>query len=180
MCRKCGQTKPLESFPFHYRSKNQRSTRCCACTAAYLAEYHASRTPPSMAPEAIAERTRAWRAAHAGARRAHKCVEVALASGLLQRQPCKRCGASTADAHHPNYNEPLRVVWLCRACHQHVHAEERYAAACRTEKRRPVAAARPAKTLKPAAKAPPVVEAEPPWREAIRRRIEARQSGVRP
>ena len=159
-CTKCGQDKPQTAFPRDKKSPSGRTSRCCACNAAYLVEYHKRCTPPSMTPEAIAERTRAWRAAHAGARRAHKCVEVALASGMLQRQPCELCGAATADAHHPDYSKPLAVVWLCRSCHHRVHSEESAIGVTRRAPGKPKQRARP-------------------WREAIRRSIKERHAAGR-
>jgi hypothetical protein len=42
--------------------------------------------------------------------------------GLLERKPCKVCGAK-AERHHPNYNKPLLVEWLCREHHLALHAE---------------------------------------------------------
>ena len=55
-------------------------------------------------------------------RRAHELVCQALKSGQLVRQPCEICGDPKGQPHHPNYNEPLRVEWLCRRHHmQHHH-----------------------------------------------------------
>lgn len=35
---------------------------------------------------------------------------------------CQQCASNTnLDAHHPDYNKPLVVVWLCRRCHQRHH-----------------------------------------------------------
>jgi hypothetical protein len=36
-------------------------------------------------------------------------------------RPCAHCGAEPAEKHHPDYNKPLEVVWLCRRCHQRLH-----------------------------------------------------------
>lgn len=40
---------------------------------------------------------------------------------------CSRCGKSgeeqRIELHHPNYDEPLEVVWLCKSCHMEVHSE---------------------------------------------------------
>lgn len=44
---------------------------------------------------------------------------TAIKLGLLNRpEECEGCGeASKLAAHHENYQEPLRVVFLCRQCH---------------------------------------------------------------
>lgn len=40
-CISCGQLKPLESFTKAKKSKNGRSNKCKACSAAYIREYYA-------------------------------------------------------------------------------------------------------------------------------------------
>lgn len=50
-----------------------------------------------------------------------------LRRGLLQRQPCRECGAANAEMHHPDYAKPIDVIWLCRECHLALHAAERRA-----------------------------------------------------
>lgn len=35
-------------------------------------------------------------------------------------QPCEVCGKK-AQKHHPDYNEPLKVQWLCRKHHMDLH-----------------------------------------------------------
>jgi ribosomal protein S27AE len=40
----------------------------------------------------------------------------------IERKPCERCGATeNIHAHHPNYDEPLLIIWLCPSCHGHEH-----------------------------------------------------------
>ena len=41
------------------------------------------------------------------------------AARTLKRQPCW-CGA-TAEAHHPDYDKPLEVEWLCKKHHMEKH-----------------------------------------------------------
>lgn len=53
--------------------------------------------------------------------RAHGLVADALKDGRLQRQPCKECGRTDAIAHHPDYDKPLEVEWLCRPHHMKAH-----------------------------------------------------------
>ncbi len=36
--------------------------------------------------------------------------------------PCEQCGSTrNVVRHHPDYAEPLRVLFLCRRCHAFVH-----------------------------------------------------------
>ena len=41
--------------------------------------------------------------------------------GIITRQPCKTCGIENGFAHHPDYSQPLKVVWLCQAHHSEIH-----------------------------------------------------------
>lgn len=45
--------------------------------------------------------------------RARRRVRDALKTGALTRQACGVCGAPHAQAHHPDYTQPLAVEWLC-------------------------------------------------------------------
>jgi len=58
------------------------------------------------------------------ARRARWRIKGALASGRLSRsEACSTCsGPGPIEAHHPDYDRPLDVVWLCHACHMRCHA----------------------------------------------------------
>ena len=52
---------------------------------------------------------------------AHVATHSAIRRGLLKPAPCEVCGAEKAEAHHPDYDRPLHVQWLCRAHHRAVH-----------------------------------------------------------
>lgn len=54
---------------------------------------------------------------------AHKAVHVALKSGALVRCPCETCGEPNAQAHHPDYDKPLDVMWLCLTHHAEWHTK---------------------------------------------------------
>lgn len=55
--------------------------------------------------------------------RARKVVSYALSRGDLTRPDrCEMCNQEAfLEAHHPNYNRPLDVVWLCKQCHENIH-----------------------------------------------------------
>ncbi len=45
-----------------------------------------------------------------------------LAGRISPSQRCQSCGkAKKVDGHHPDYNMPLAVLWLCRSCHMKLH-----------------------------------------------------------
>jgi hypothetical protein len=45
--------------------------------------------------------------------------------GKLLQKPCRHCGESRTERHHPDYARPLYVIWLCRPCHLKLHANKR-------------------------------------------------------
>lgn len=65
---------------------------------------------------------------------AQNMVELALRHGTMMRpSACESCGSSgrfrdgrtSVQAHHPDYNKPLDVMWLCQRCHHAWHKENR-------------------------------------------------------
>jgi len=44
-----------------------------------------------------------------------------LSKGIIIKQKCLKCGDSNVEAHHPDYNKPLEVIWLCRIHHAEIH-----------------------------------------------------------
>jgi hypothetical protein len=52
-------------------------------------------------------------------RSARRKVQTARKKGEIERPPyCESCGSpGPVEAHHPDHNEALVVLWLCHACH---------------------------------------------------------------
>jgi len=59
--------------------------------------------------------------------RAQNLLETAVSQGIIQRkvvgEQCKTApvfkdGRTGIQAHHPDYNKPLEVMWLCQKCHR--------------------------------------------------------------
>lgn len=82
---------------------------CRPCHAAYMREWRPKHS--ELNPE---QRKRANCRAYS---------KVLLKRGKLTREPCRECGAEPAQMHHPDYNDPRRVEWLCRPCHLALHEE---------------------------------------------------------
>ena len=51
-------------------------------------------------------------------------TNVLLRRGRLKKLPCTECDTTeTVEAHHPDYSDPRRVVWLCRWHHRLLHRQ---------------------------------------------------------
>ncbi|MDR6389195.1 hypothetical protein [Paraburkholderia phenoliruptrix] len=68
-----------------------------------------------------AEANKAWRQRNKKKIAAHNAISKAILRGHIEAQPCFVCGEK-AEAHHPNYDAPLDVVWLCPPHHKQAHA----------------------------------------------------------
>jgi hypothetical protein len=44
---------------------------------------------------------------------------------LFKPDICEKCGLNNLpiEAHHDDYNKPLKVKWLCRICHKGLHKD---------------------------------------------------------
>lgn len=62
-----------------------------------------------------------WRERNPKAHWAHTAFRNALRRGLVERGPCEVCGSDEVDAHHPDYDRPMLVQWLCRKHHKAEH-----------------------------------------------------------
>jgi hypothetical protein len=76
-------------------------------------------------PEKTAEYKRKYRHKTRQQERAQHSLYKALKSGKLRRpDTCELCGEiEKTEGHHPDYNNRLSVMWLCRACHVYIHEE---------------------------------------------------------
>jgi hypothetical protein len=48
-------------------------------------------------------------------------VEQAVKRGFVKKEKCRDCGIDRVNAHHPDYNFPLAVIWLCPVHHREEH-----------------------------------------------------------
>ena len=72
----------------------------------------------------IPTRQQLWRRNNPRRYQAHLAVGRLKRKGLLTPQPCEVCGAERAEAHHPDYDRPSLVSWLCRRHHVQLHRRE--------------------------------------------------------
>ena len=141
-CKTCNIEKPAGDF---YVSNKHRCKECvCASVRAHrqanLERVRAYDKMRSSMPHRVAARVeyiktpagiksheasvKRWAANHPKRRKASHIVSNAIRDGKLIRWPV--CALPECDrkphAHHPDYDRPLDVVWLCPKHHKQAHA----------------------------------------------------------
>ena len=128
-CRQCGR-EFIGAARNHYCSKEcfvasrpPTFYTCPQCGQRFGPVDHLHRKFCSKECANIARSTgrRTFRKTIRKARSAQSLVQYYVGAGLLQRPlACEECGATERkiEAAHYNYDEPLRVRWLCVPCHR--------------------------------------------------------------
>lgn len=119
-CTACKQAKPLIDFHQHSQSKDKKQTQCKVCRSEKMKKYN--KTPEAKA---------VWRRASHNKRvrykqkvKANMKISNAIHRGKLNKGECKlgiwNC-KGRVEAHHPDYQCPEKVMWLCAKHHQMLH-----------------------------------------------------------
>lgn len=62
-----------------------------------------------------------WFSKNPERKRASTLVSKAVRSGKIKKLPCFVCGDDVVEAHHPDYSNPLSVIWLCVDHNKDIH-----------------------------------------------------------
>lgn len=138
ICFKCHKAKERTEFYGHPQMGDGLLGKCKECTKAdalatrlaKIEHYRSYDRARASEPHRRAQAKRIgelWRKRHPARKYAHTQLRRAILAGLVVKEPCRLCG-DKAEAHHPNYDSPLDVVWLCPAHHKQAHALVRKAA----------------------------------------------------
>jgi hypothetical protein len=135
ICKGCGLTKLQTDFYRHPQMADGLLNYCKSCFLTRQKQRRSnlevrtrirahnrlySRTPK----ERERRKTTAifWRQQNPKGYRAHNAANNAVRDGKLIRKPCQSCGAvEHVHKHHPDYAQPLDVIWLCASCHHCLH-----------------------------------------------------------
>ena len=145
VCRWCEQTKPISDFYKHPKMEDGHLGKCKECQKAntknarerrpeYYRDYDKNRANLPHRVQARAEYSKTpagkekhrsanetWMMKHQNRRAASHILNNAVRDGKVPRHPCFICGKK-AHAHHPDYDRPLDVIWLCPKHHKEAHA----------------------------------------------------------
>ena len=132
-CSRCGRVKPLTAFTPAKHCRDGYRGQCRACRAAYMRQWRRRNLVYARAKARRQNRRRReWLIAYRRnpdrqfKQAVRNLTYWAVQVGLLPRKDrCERCGAGgkgvRLNRHHPDYSDPLRIVWLCTSCHADVH-----------------------------------------------------------
>lgn len=135
-CVVCLVTKTTADFYKHPRMSDGFLSACKDChkksviknrlkNVEKYREYDRNRANlPHRVALALEEQKR-WRREDKRRMQCHSAVARALMKGVVVPTPCFVCGNERTVAHHPSYDLPLDVVWLCQAHHVQLHVEHR-------------------------------------------------------
>jgi hypothetical protein len=142
-CGKCGREKLETEFGRNVAKEDGLQNYCIACMREY-SRLHSKRKPDGWIRKTsdkrayqaayreknknrLRELTREWKKKNRNLERERikSKVKQAVLSGKLTRLPCMTCGELKVEAHHPDYSQPLDVIWLCKPHHQQLHSEHR-------------------------------------------------------
>lgn len=126
-CKACHSEKPETAF---YASNRTRCKECIKASVRanrlenidYYRAYDRMRASQPHRKANNFAQSHEWRQQYPNRRRAQGLVQHALRAGRLQKLPCLVCGSEQSVAHHPDYDRPLDVVWLCQPHHKQAHA----------------------------------------------------------
>lgn len=116
-CCKCFRKLPLGDFSKGGTRNGKIRFRpyCRSCDAVKTKSYRARNAEKSRA------RSTNWRKNNLSKKAAEARVREALKAGKIQKLPCLICGEIKVEGHHPDYNEPLKIQWLCKRHHMAWH-----------------------------------------------------------
>jgi ribosomal protein S27AE len=106
-CYACGESKSLDRFVAYSKRASGRTHRCKLCASRAALEGKRLRRTDNVRKKDCAR--------HA--------VLRAIKNGVLQRRSCEICGNERVEAHHDDYDLPLKVRWLCNTHHHDWHSK---------------------------------------------------------
>lgn len=128
-CFKCGVAKPLDEFYKHKEMADGHLNKCKFCTKSDAHSYQNGINREKYLQYQRQKPITEWSSGsskradtkHPERKKARAILRNAVLRGDVVKHPCFECGAK-AEAHHPNYDAPLDVIWLCPTHHKQAHA----------------------------------------------------------
>lgn len=136
ICFKCNTNKPLTEFYVHKRMKDGYFNKCKTCTKKdvllhreenieKIREYDRKRSKLTHRIARASEYNNWYRKEYPKRAKCVAALNRAVRGGKIFKIPCWVCGERKVEAHHPDYDAPLAVVWLCAVHHKEIHLKHK-------------------------------------------------------
>lgn len=135
-CKKChveGSKKWLKNHPGYHKEwykKNPDKVKTSRIKrrehqVSYYREWY--KKHGRKRAENYSELTEKWKKLNPEKVTASNLVKIAIKFGKIKKPKiCSTCGKERRlNAHHPDYNFPLKIEWLCNSCHKKEHIKNR-------------------------------------------------------
>ena len=127
-CSSCEQMKLAAQFQVRKASKDGLTASCKEC----LSKRDKARDTPERAAQRakyakskgkdVSNRAKKdWSKRNSTQVQANRQVSNAIRDGILIKSRCEVCGSESTQAHHDDYNFPLKIRWLCAKHHAEWH-----------------------------------------------------------
>lgn len=116
-CSRCGKSQDESEFYADKRATDGKQSHCRTCMKSRVKEYYSVRENKDKHNAAV-QRSREK---HAEKEASRMVFDGAMACREIAVLPCFCCGEEKVEGHHPDYSQPLSVVWLCKKHHSEVH-----------------------------------------------------------
>lgn len=129
-CRKCGEVKHIDKFNLDKRNNDKHSGTCRNCNNLRCYAYEKTERGKQVKRKYHSSlkgrlQQARMRFIHRKERKARWILQRAVDSGRIIKPQICSCGNNlNIEAHHPDYNKSLDVVWLCRTCHKKIHKSD--------------------------------------------------------
>jgi len=148
-CFKCNKIKPLSDYYKHPMMADGHLNKCKECTKEDVHKYREENLEKiqvyekgrGMLPHRVEARNnyyinnkdtekykktryesiKKYRERNPEKYKAHRIIQYQLRKGYIKKLPCAICGDIKSEAHHPDYDYPLNVIWLCSKHHKEEH-----------------------------------------------------------
>ncbi len=130
ICGHCKIEKLQSDFSLNCSKKDGLRAQCKDCDKAYYkthqkerANYQRTRRRTSTGKVVMGKWARKHRLKYPEKAKAIDTVNNAIKADKLRRPlTCESCNKEKfVEGHHPDYDKPLEVEWLCKKCHTELH-----------------------------------------------------------
>lgn len=133
VCKKCLILKPLDNFSKNSLTKDKHSSKCKNCVKEYsrqhrldnkeyYQQYEKNRVNLQHRKDLAKRVTKEYRQNFTKQYKANSALNYAVKSNKIEKLPCIVCGSLEVVAHHPDYDRPLDVIWMCHQHHKQTHS----------------------------------------------------------